>query len=156
MVMCDATGRTSAAEANALFLPQPCPHSVGFLLHSANRHKAGQSGIVPIRTVGNGTNLLSSMLSFVLVHKCSSELTASRGRGQKRRGIFSAGAETRTGAVKSGNTETRLSGPAERNVCDGSVEQRSWLAKQSCKGRFRAVMLESIKAKSATLTMDNL
>lgn len=58
--------------------------------------------------------------------------------------------------MKSGNTETRLSGPAERNICDGSVELRSWLSEQSRKGRSRAVMLESIKAKSATLIMDNL
>ncbi|KAJ7399202.1 hypothetical protein BTVI_117238 [Pitangus sulphuratus] len=43
----------------------------GFLLHVAIRHKAGLSGIVPIRIMENETNPLSSVLPFILVPKCS-------------------------------------------------------------------------------------
>jgi len=80
--MYDVFGRTSATKANSLMLllSHPCSYRVGFLPHTAFRHKAGLS-IVPISTVGSGTMTLSSTLSFVLVPECSTELIASRGRG---------------------------------------------------------------------------
>ena len=64
---------------------------------------------------------------------------------QKRKGIFSAGTETKTQAVKSGDTDTQLSGLAMGNVSDGTMNLRGWLTKQSQGGRSRAVMLDSIR-----------
>ena len=75
---------------------------------------------------------------------------------QRRKGIFSAGTETKTQAVKSGDTDTQLPGLAMGNVSDGTMKLRGWLAKQSQGGRSRAVMLDSIKAKLAERIRNNL
>lgn len=72
---------------------------------------------------------------------------------QKRKGIFSAGTETKTHAVKSSDTETQLSGLATGNVSDGTMKLQRWLTKQSQEGRSRDVTVDSIKTK---LLMDNL
>ena len=58
--------------------------------------------------------------------------------------------------MRSRDTETQLSGLPLGNASDGTVKLRGWLAKQSREGRSRTVLLDSVKAKLAELTMDNL
>lgn len=128
-------------------LSPPCLYHVGFLLRAAFWHRAGISSIVPVGMVGNGIMDLSSMLSFVLVPKCSSELIASRGRGtiwdpRQRYKLW-------RGAIPRGNVLAPQRGAFLMGL-------RNWLTKQGQEGRSGAVVLDSIKAKLAELVMDNL
>lgn len=72
---------------------------------------------------------------------------------QKRSGIFSSGTETRTGAVKRGNTETLA-------LQRGMLVMDLWNCRAGspsrATGQVQSCCAESIKAKSASLTMDNL